>query len=229
MYDFPVQRLFVLLFVGCSSAGPPIYDGPSSAALGAPGNQATCHTCHSNDGSRAGFPGNSLKNIAYRKTFKGDATNRLLIAVNACTTEWMGGAALTENDAAWKEIARYLESISDPSVTTPNPMVAEVLDDLPAYEAAYTGGDAGRGAGLYDENCARCHDHALRVATSIALSRDQLKAFPIGRIAQKVRTSGPPQSARKDAMDTTPFPMPFFEVRDLSQESLKDIIAFLKR
>lgn len=30
-------------------------------------------------------------------------------------------------------------------------------------------------------------------------------------------------------MDLTPFPMPFFEIRDPSQQDLKDIIAFLKK
>lgn len=223
-----MRALVFFVLVGCSG-GPPIYDGTASSALGAPGNQATCHTCHSNDGTQLGFPGNTLKNMAYRKSFKGGATTQLIVAVNACTTEWMGGAALTESDAAWKDIEKYLKSISDPSVTDPNPYVAEVLADQAAYEAAYAGGDASRGSGLYDKNCARCHDQALHVATAVALSRDGLKAFPIGRIAQKVRTSGPPRSGLNDATDTTPFPMPFFEVRDLPQQDLKDIIAFLKK
>jgi hypothetical protein len=56
-----------------------------------------------------------------------------------------------------------------------------------------------------------------------------LKTKTIGRIAQKVRTSGPPPSGRKDAMDTTPGPMTFFEISDLSVADLKDIIAFIKQ
>ena len=125
-----------LVLIGCSG-GPPIYDGAASASLGAPGNQATCHTCHSNDGTQAGFPGNSMKNIAYRKAFKGGATTKLIIAVDACTTEWMGGAALTEDSPTWKELERYLQSISDFVVIDPNPFVFEVFDEEPEALASF--------------------------------------------------------------------------------------------
>jgi len=54
-----------------------------------------------------------------------------------------------------------------------------------------------------------------------------LKTKTIGRIAQQVRTSGPPPSGTGDAMDLTPGPMPFFEPDELSAQDLEDIIAYV--
>lgn len=202
------------------------YSGAASAKLGAQGNQATCATCHSNDGSARS--GNTFKDMAYHSSFKGGDAKTLLDASNACVTGWMGGTALKEGDAAWAGLKSYLESISDKSKTTPNSLAPEVLDDQAAYEAAYGGGSAQAGAAKYTSACGVCHDGGLRVGAVAALSKAALKNFPIGRIAQKVRTAGPPPSGKKDASDSTPGPMPFFEPSDLSAQDLKDIIAHLK-
>ncbi len=211
------------------TAEPNYYSGAESAALGAATNQADCATCHSNDGTTAGFSGNTFKDIAYRSAFKGGEAPNLLAGANACVTGWMGGTALTAQDARWLALEAYLQSISDPAVTTPNAIAPEVLADEPAYTAAYEGGSASAGQAKYQTYCANCHGGARVVGGAPAWTLAALKGQSVGRIAQKVRTSGPPPSAMSDAGDTTPGPMPFFEPKELSQADLRDIIAFIKQ
>jgi hypothetical protein len=139
------------LAAGCdddsdSGSGIELYSGTASAALGAPSNQAQCATCHSADGSIAGYSGVTLKDIAFRSSFKGGAAPDLLAGTNACVTGWMGGTALTEADERWQKLEAYLVSISDAGVTTPNVIAPEVLANEAAYEAAYAGGNAAAGA-----------------------------------------------------------------------------------
>jgi len=208
--------------------GRDYYDGELSAALGAAGNQARCSTCHSNDGSLAGFSGKSMQDIAFRDSYKGGGAPDLVSATNACVTGWMGGTALAESDPEYVALAGYLESISDPTITTPNAVAPEVLADEAAYELAYAGGDATAGAAKYTANCAVCHDAALTLTATPAYPKAALAGYSIGRIAQKVRTSGPPPSGSNDASDSTPGPMPFFEPEELPAADLADIIAHLK-
>lgn len=208
--------------------GQSYYDGEASAALGADGNESRCSTCHSNDGTLAGFSGKSMQDIAFKSAFKGGEAPTLLDGVNACVTGWMGGDALLDSDPEFEALAGYLESISDAASTTPNPLAPEVLADEAAYELAYAGGDAAAGAAKYTANCAVCHDGALVIGTTPAYAKAVLGGYSVGRIAQKVRTSGPPPSGTMDASDTTPGPMPFFEPEELSAQDLADIIAHLK-
>ncbi|MEM9460044.1 MAG: c-type cytochrome [Myxococcota bacterium] len=203
------------------------YDGELSAALGVESNEARCSTCHSMDGTLAGFSGKSMQDIAYKESYKGGGAD-LLGGVNACVTGWMGGTALTADDPEYLALVEFFESISDEASTTPNPIMPEVLADEAEYEATYAGGDAAAGAAKYDASCAICHDAGLTVGMVPAFPKAALSGYTIGRIAQKVRTSGPPPSGGTDASDSTPGPMPFFEPEELSMEDLADIIAHLR-
>jgi mono/diheme cytochrome c family protein len=121
-----------------------------------------------------------------------------------------------------------LESISDPGVTTPNTLAPEVLADEAAYQAAYgSGGDVSAGMTKYGQVCARCHAGGLNLGGATAPPSSSFAGNGAGYIAQKVRTSGPPPSGTSDPSDFTPGPMPFFEPDDLSEQDLKDIIAFI--
>jgi len=213
---------------GAAVDGREYFDGELSAALGAAGNQARCSTCHSADGTREGFSGDSMQDIAFKESWKGGDAPDLLSAVNACVTGWMGGTALTDADPEYIALAEFLESISDPAATTPNPLMPEVLADEAEYEAAYAGGDAAAGAAKYTAHCGTCHDAALVLNVIPSYPKASLAAYTIGRIAQKVRTSGPPPSGTADASDTTAGPMPFFEPEELSAADLADIIAHIK-
>lgn len=204
------------------------YSGSASAALGAAGNEATCATCHAMDDA-TGFSGSSMKNIAYLTSYKGGDAPTLLDASNACITGWMGGTAVTMDSEAFMMLEAFMQSVSDSAVTTPNTLAPEVLADEAAYEAAYAGGDAAAGEASYGKFCGNCHDVALTVGPGIAPGKAGIASRSIGRIAQKVRTSGPPPSGMNDASDTTPGPMPFFEPDELSAEALKDIIAYVKQ
>ncbi len=203
------------------------YDGEASAALGAAGNQSRCSTCHSDDGTATGYSGHTFQNIAYKDNYKGGAAD-LLGGVNACVTGWMAGEALTAESPEYLGLVEFMQSISDPAETTPNPIMPEVLADEAAYEAAYGGGDATAGAALFTTACGGCHGGALVVGSVAAPGAPMVSMATAGRIAQQVRTSGPPPSGMSDAMDTTPGPMPFFELDELSQQELADIIAFIK-
>ncbi|MDX2012076.1 MAG: c-type cytochrome [Myxococcaceae bacterium] len=221
-----------LLVVGCGGVPTTTDDetyftGAASAALGATGNQAACATCHSTDGT-LGRSGNSMKDIAFRASFKGGGVTTLLGGANACIIGWMGGPALTATDAKWLALETYLQSISSPAVTTANALVPEVLASEAAYEAAYAGGNASAGAAAYAAHCSQCHDSGLKVGSTSSLPKASLKGFSVGRIAQKVRTSGGVPSSSGAGADTTPGPMPFFEPVDLSADDLKNIIAHLK-
>lgn len=214
--------------MGTSAPSPEYYSGTLSSGLGSATNQADCALCHSNDGTDLGYSGVSMKDIAYRTAFKNGGAPTLLAASNVCITGWMGGPALTETSPEWLSLEAYFQSISDSTVTTPNTFMPEVLADEAAYEVAYATGDAAAGASKYTTNCGGCHDSATVVNAVPSYPKTTLAAYSIGRIAQKVRTSGPPPSGSMDASDTTPGPMPFFTFADLTQQDLADIIAHLK-
>jgi mono/diheme cytochrome c family protein len=204
------------------------YSGAQSAALGAAGNQADCALCHDNGDAKRSRSGSSFVDIAYHSSFKGGGAPTLLDAANACITGWMGGTALTAADASWKDLEAYLQSLSDSAVTAPNPLAPEVLADDAAYGPAYGGGDATQGQAKYAAACGSCHDHNLKLGPATSYPKATLKGFGAARIAQKVRTSGPPPSTMvAGASDSTPGPMPFYEPSDLSGQDLKDIIAYI--
>ena len=204
------------------------YVGAASMALGAPMNEADCALCHSDNGDQEGFPGNTFVDIAYKTDWKGGGARTLLDAANACVTGWMGGEALTASDEAWLSLEVFLMALSDPEATTANALAPEVLADEAAYESEYAGGDAGAGETAYAVYCSKCHDGALTVGGVPAWSREALASRTVGRIAQKVRTAGPPPSGTEDSADSTPGPMPFFEPRDLPSDALRDIIAYIR-
>ena len=212
---------------GMAATPEEYYNAEASARLGSATNESTCATCHSNDGAQAGFSGNTFQDIAYLTSYKGGGAPTLLDGSNACITGWMGGTALTEADEEWTMLKEYMESISDPGVTTPNALVPEVLADEAAYEAAYAGGDAAAGEMAYATSCGRCHAGNVVVGSATSPSTTGLGVYSVGRIAQQVRTSGPPPSGTADANDSTPGPMPFFEEKDLSTQDLADIAAYL--
>lgn len=204
------------------------YQGDLSATLGSANNKADCALCHDNGDDKNGRSGVSLKDIAFKTSYKGGEAPDLLAGVNACVTGWMGGTALTAESDEYVLLEEYLQSISSDSATTPNPIAPEVLENEAAYEADYAGGDAAAGEAKYARSCGVCHDQALTVGFAPSLSKGAIANRTIGRIAQKVRTSGPPPSGTADTNDRTPGPMPFFEPTDLSQQDLADIIAHLE-
>ncbi|MDD9943842.1 MAG: c-type cytochrome [Myxococcales bacterium] len=205
------------------------YVGAASMALGAATNEADCALCHSVDGSQEGLSGKSFKDIAYKESWKGGDASTLLDASNACVTGWMGGEALADDDEEWKSLEAYLKSISDEDASEANVIMPEVLADEAAYEDAYAGGDAEAGEAKYDLYCGACHSEQLTVGVAPAWAFEAIAARSIGRIAQKVRTAGPPPSGSEEDSDTTGGPMPFFEPSDLSADDLSDIIAYIKR
>jgi mono/diheme cytochrome c family protein len=231
----PVLLTSALTVAACATTVAPVdttsdplayYKTKASSSLGAAGNEATCATCHSIDGTQVGFSGNTLKDIAFHTSFKGGSAKTLLDGANACVAGWMGGKALVATDARWVALKTTLESVSSKSQTAPNVVAPEVLENEAEYETAYAAGDAKAGVAKYTQSCASCHASGLNVGGRTAPT--SLKSYSIGRIAQQVRTSGPPPSGKADKTDTTPGPMPFFEVKDLAVQDLKDIIAFIK-
>jgi thiosulfate dehydrogenase len=134
---------------------------PSLSA--SPFNAFSCATCHAvvapSDASdpaarRAGplYPGYNLFDVVHRGSWWGGYETRLLDAINACMTNFMGGAPLSADDPRARAIYEYLATVSPDSPSPPFPLtVVKNITDLAP------GGDAGRGHDLYDRGCATCH------------------------------------------------------------------------
>lgn len=226
------------------------FRGVDSQALGASGNQADCALCHSDTEIQLGFSGYPLNDSAYLTDFKGSREDGFLGATNFCLVEFMGAdpgfGELNASDPRYVSLIAYIESISYPIITTSRPEDAEVLADLPAYAAAYSGGDPAAGESSFMTWCAPCHlprPNAPQITLTLGDINDprgvtaapdtpSLATRTTGVIAQKVRTSGTsiPSSLADDAADDdkTLGPMPFFLPSILPAEELKNIIAYIQ-
>ena len=140
----------------------------------------------------------------------------------------MGGDPLDATSEEYQSIEAYILSNSDPAETAVTPIMPDVRMTLDEYEMDYAGGDPMLGAKPYLRYCGLCHDVGLVVGAHAAPELSSFTGMSVGRIAQKVRTSGPPPSTMDAAVDETPGPMPFFEEKDLSSTDLRDIIAFIQ-
>lgn len=123
--ELECHPLVIGVVTGCaarSSPPPPpladrspsedVFGGEPSARLGGPDSQASCASCHS------------------------------IGASNACVTSWMGGVALAESDPRWTALRARMETASDPSETTPNPLEPEVLGTTAIGHGRRRGHDA---------------------------------------------------------------------------------------
>ena len=225
--------LATLSVVGCddgSDAEPMATDpgtDPGSRSEGAQifseriedGNTFTCATCHAiweptEDGLRR--PGHPVGDAAARPSFKNGAVAELRDAVNSCLTEWMNADPWTEDDPRWIALSDYFDELA--------PADAAALDfEIVPPPADLDGGDPELGQQTFNATCSVCHGidgGGTQKAPPIAgLSLDA------GYIAERVRHSGRANSEVYDGL--TGGIMPFWSADRLSDDELRDIIAWL--
>jgi mono/diheme cytochrome c family protein len=185
------------------------------------GNVFACHTCHalqepSADGIRRA--GHALGDATRRPSWKNGKVTTMLEAVNSCLTEWMKvSEPWEETDARWKALHGWLDGMAGegeaPAVTiqiTPPP-------------ADLSGGDAEAGNALFNQSCTMCHgDNAAGGCCGPPLAGTGLEPDYIGT---RVRTSGLGDSPVYDGL--TGGIMPFWGADRLSDDELRDLVAFL--
>lgn len=213
------------LFAGCETAtdegrsattdGQALYAAPHDD-----GNTFACATCHAlhepaDDGITR--PGHPIGDAAARATFKNGQLSGLVDAVNSCREDWMGAPAFTEDDPRWLALRDFL--VAEAGDTTAESITYDIVDP----PADVSGGDPVAGAAAFDRTCAVCHGPGAagsERAPSL-LGTPETADF----IALKVRRSGNPSSDVYP--DLVPGRMPFWAADRLTDDGLRDIVAFL--
>jgi len=217
------------LSAGCGSGGT---GEPASMSEGEEiyrsevddGNTFTCATCHAlrepaDDGLRR--VAHPLFDAAHRPTYKNGALTEMREAVNSCLTEWMNAEPWEEQDPRWLALEQFLDSQAPEGAVSP--LRFEVVP--PPFGELLEGGDAAAGRVLFDASCSSCHGEG-GVGTQ--------QAPPVGDrgldpayVAERVRTSGRPDSPVYEGL--TGGIMPFWAEDRLSDDELRDLVAWLSR
>ena len=185
------------------------------------GNTFSCSSCHAldepaDDGfRRAGHP---LRDATRRTSWKNGRVHRFIDAVNSCATEWMGAPPFAQDDARYLSLKAWLDEMGQGLTAR------EVQFTIAKVPAVLTGGNAVLGRTLFNRSCALCHGTDGRGA----LQGPNLNAavHDAALVARRVRTSGDVSSGTYDGL--TGGRMPFWAADRLSDEELRDLIAFLK-
>jgi mono/diheme cytochrome c family protein len=184
------------------------------------GNSFACATCHaleepSADGLRR--PGHPIGDAVRRSQWKNGKAATFLDAVNSCVTEWMVAPAWEPSDPRFLALRTFLESRAS---TGP---AADLQYEIVSPPSDVAGGDAARGRATFNESCVVCHGtdglgtiRGPRVARSLRLPE---------YIAGRIRRSGSPSSPIYDGL--TGGVMPFWAKDRLSDDELRDLVAFI--
>jgi mono/diheme cytochrome c family protein len=197
--------------------GERVYSNPIDG-----GNTFTCGTCHAvtepaDDGLRR--PGHPLGDATRRPSYKNGQVSSFLEAANSCLVEWMNAPVWSEEDEDYQAVFAFLDAGAPASAPA---LTFEVVQPPP--EEALAGGDAAAGRAVFNESCAVCHGQD-GVGTERALPVAERGLDPT-HVAARVRTSGRTGSSVYDGL--TGGIMPFWAADRLSDEELRDIIAWLE-
>lgn len=189
------------------------------------GNTFACATCHAlsepaNDGFRR--PGHPMDNVLTRSSYKNGRLSEFVQAANSCRDDWMAlPEPWTESSEEYLALVEFLEQETTTEVD-PTAALEFTIVEPPAM-ADLMGGQMGEGQDLFNTTCAVCHGTDARgTSQAPALVGDRLT---VELIAQRVRTSGSPQSVAYEGL--TGGRMPFWSEERLSDEELQDLIAFV--
>jgi mono/diheme cytochrome c family protein len=215
---------FVLLLLSAFTAACSDMAAPSGQALyeqpHADGNTFACATCHAleqpaGDGIRRA--GHQIGDAANRPSFKNGQLDTLIEAVNSCRVEWMAATELSGDDPRWMALEAFL--VEEAGLGDAAPLVYEIVP--PPEELG--GGNTLDGRELFNQSCAICHgDDATGTERGPALRADTLSDE---LVARRVRTSGNAESPIYPGL--TNGIMPFWAADRLSDDELRDLIAFV--
>jgi thiosulfate dehydrogenase len=167
-------------------------------------------------------PGYDLYGVTTRPSWWGGYETRLLDAINACVTGFMGGAALTAEEPKARALYEYLAEHGPAEPTPALPLtVVKTVTDL-----ASLSGDANRGRDVYDRACRVCHGAprtgAERLGSRISkLPDDTLEAFPDNARAVVV------EKVRHGRFFNIGGSMPLYSAEAISDEEIADVLAYL--
>jgi len=184
------------------------------------GNSFTCATCHALTEPAADFrrPGHSIGDAAARPSYKNGQVSEMREAVNSCLTEWMNAEPWEASDDRWVALETFLEEIAPP---TAEPLSFTVL--AAPSESDLAGGNPDAGREVFNASCAVCHgENGDGTDQAPSLMVRPLGAEEIGR---RVRTSGRADSSVYNG--PTGGIMPFWAADRLSNEELRDMVAWL--
>ena len=196
-------------------AGRTLYEQPHSD-----GNNFACATCHAlEEPTNDGFlrPGHPIGNAAHRPNFKNGQLDNLLDAVNVCRTEWMIATAWSMDTPEWLDLEAFLEQ------QAPEGDAPSLVSQVAAPPQQTGGGDMVAGQNFFNNACVVCHgEDAVGTERAPALIGEFLNA---DQIARRVRTSGLTDSSVYEGL--TGGRMPFWANDRISDDELRDVIAFL--
>lgn len=217
----------LILVSGCGSEAAPNDDADPASngqalyeARHDDGNTFACSTCHAlSEPAADGItrPGHPIGDAAARTSFKNGQLDTLLEAVNTCRQDWMGAPAFSDDDERWLALEAFLgEQAGD---SAPSELTFTIAD--PPTDVG--GGDASAGEVTFNRTCSVCHGQSgagTQLAPPIAGTPED-GAF----IATKVRRSGNVDSAIYPELVAGR--MPFWAPDRLSDDELRDVVAFL--
>jgi len=218
-----------LVLVGCGDDAPadpdPTDNADGQALYEQPhedGNTFACATCHALEEPAAdGYtrPGHPIGDAALRESYKNGQLSTFLEAVNTCRTEWLNTTPFEESDPRWTDLKEYLTSEAESRNPDPEPLTFEIVDPPSDID----GGDHVVGEDTFNGRCIVCHGSSgVGTERAPAIAGTML---PGDFIALKVRRSGDPNSTIYDT--ETPGAMPFWSADRISDDQLRDVIAFL--
>lgn len=209
-----------LALAACGAATPDgmaLYENPWSS-----GSTYACATCHALSPDTPADPdalrlvGHPLTNVLARPSYKNGQLARPLDAVNSCLTEWMNTDALAATDPRWQALEAFFGSQATGRGRAVTFAVVQPPADL-------GGGDAARGQATFNRTCASCHGQG---GVGSLVGPPLAGVAPAASVvARRVRTSGLASSAVYPGL--TGGIMPFWSADRLSDDELRDLIAWL--
>ncbi|MEM6289713.1 MAG: DM13 domain-containing protein [Myxococcota bacterium] len=195
------------------ATGQRLYETPVEG-----GNTFACTNCHAiNEGEGTLRAGHPLGGATRRASFKNGQLDTIDDAINSCLTEWMNADPWEAEDDRMLAVMAYLESEAGSE--------AEVTSNIVEPPADLGGGDPAAGQALFNSSCVECHGQD-GIGTQRAIAVSALALEP-GYIARRVRTSGRPTSGVYTGL--TGGVMPFWAQSRLSDDDVRDLVAFLSQ
>lgn len=186
-------------------------------------DEFTCELCHALEEPSDQWirPGHPIGDAIRRPHFKNGTIDSLMEASNVCLEEWMGvdeEDLWTGDHADWRNLEAFLQQEAPKNMA--EPLEVELAE--PLMGAALEGGDPQLGREIFNVSCALCH--GVDGDGGLVFGLRDLNLMP-DLIARKVRLSGPGNSNIFDGLNGGQ--MPFWAADRLSDDDIRDIVAFL--